>query len=564
MASRARKSRKADKSSPHIAAPQRVADTVALFNKFLVAIRKRNLNERSAFVLCRQLIAEKGPRDLQSALQKLPVAWADHAIASVYATHVPATMQKRYGAYFTPPHLVDHLVRRLNDCGLDLVRDRIRDPAAGGAAFLVPLARIKVQAWSRRRLSEEKIAERLKLHLVGREIQPTLAILANALLRRMLVREFGITSRTAGRLTVVKVGDSLDPAVSQKDKIDHEVGNPPYLRLRGNDKRLRRPIFPEVVSGRPNLYALFVRRALEEVPAHGLVGYVVPASFLGGPEFASFRKRVLQLAEVLVLDLVEKRRDLFLDAIQDACFVVLRRREFEQKAPVAGLAMSGVVHCDGTFAPGGSATIAVNGKPWRLPGKEKGSSFTLKDWGYRAVVGYLVANRQEDRLYDRKAKGRFPLIWAKAIRPDGRFDFQRGVSARGFAWVDAPAEADYIVRDACIALQRTSARGQKRRITAAPISRKFIRKHGGVIAENHVILLVPTSKKAATPSILATALNRSSAGAELDRVCGTASISVRLLEQIHLGPPPHQQSQPAHKKSLTKRQSARGREKRTA
>src|SRR3546814_4113 len=133
-------------------------------------------------------------------------------------------------------------------------------------------------------------------------------------------------SKFASMLTLVKVGDSLEPKASSRDDINHEVGNPPFLRLGGADKRLSRPIFGEIASGRVNLYALFVRRALDEVPIGGLVGYVIPTSFLGGPEFASFRRRVLQLAEVLVVDVIEKRSDVFLDAIQDACFVVLQRR----------------------------------------------------------------------------------------------------------------------------------------------------------------------------------------------------------------------------------------------
>src|SRR4051812_12814132 len=35
-------------------------------------------------------------------------------------------------------------------------------------------------------------------------------------------------------------------------------------------------------------------------------------------EFIAFRRRVSELAEVLVLDVVEKRQDVFLDAIQDS------------------------------------------------------------------------------------------------------------------------------------------------------------------------------------------------------------------------------------------------------
>jgi len=509
------------------------ANAIPAFDSFLAAFRKKKLSRSRALQVCLSLI-KREPGDLLELLEALPAAWADHAVASVYATLIPADRRKRLGAYFTPPHLVDHLVSRLASCGMDPVKHRLRDPAAGGAAFLVPLARIKVSAWKKQGLADGEIVRRLREHLVGREIDPDLAAIANALLRRMLVCEFQLAPKSVAHLSLVKVEDSLDPRFSSGDDIDHEVGNPPFLRLRGSDKRLVRPIFAEIASGRVNLYALFVRRALAEVPIGGMVGYVIPASFLGGPEFESFRRRVLQLAEVLVVDLIEKRSDVFLDAIQDACFVILRRRADVLAEPPASVAASGVFRRDGKFISKGVAQIETNGAPWRLPGVELVRFSTLEDWGYRATVGYLVANRQPKRLHKRAARGRYPLIWAKSITPEGTFDFERGAAFKGYGWADAPGDAPYVVRSACVAVQRTSSRGQKRRLNAASISKAFIEKHGGVIAENHVILLVPNSPDAASPELLAAALNSAAASAALDRVCGSASISVRLLETVKL------------------------------
>jgi adenine-specific DNA-methyltransferase len=515
-----------------------VTKTIAAFDKFLAAIRKQKPGRARTLLTCLSLIRKDAAPDLLELLESLPAAWADHAVASVYATRISADRRKQLGAYFTPPHLVDHLVSRMTACGMDPVEHKLRDPAAGGAAFLVPLARIKVAAWRKQGLDDAEIIHRLRLHLVGREIEAELATIANALLRRMLVHEFKIAPKFASKLTLVKVGDSLDPKLSRKDAIDHEVGNPPFLRLGATDQRLSREIFDEVASGRTNLYSLFVRRALEEVPAGGLIGYVIPASFLGGPEFTSFRRRVMQLAQVLVVDLIEKRSDVFLDAVQDACFVVLKRRANETAQPDTVYAKSGIFRRNGEFLNKGMARIDADGAPWWLPGIELIHSSTLKEWGYKATVGYLVANRQPERLHKRSADGRYPLIWAKAITSKGRFDFKRGAKFKGFGWVDAPADAAYVVRTPCVAIQRTSSRGQKRRLNAAPISKNFIRQHGGIVAENHVILLLPVSPDAASPKALAEELNRAAASAELDRVCGSASISVRLLEAIVLGARP--------------------------
>jgi len=484
------------------------------------------------------LIYGKGPAKIRKLLETLPPAWADHAVASIYALLMSGERRKQLGAYFTPPNLVDHLVSRLREFGMDPVGDRLRDSAAGGAAFLVPLARLKAAAWKAEGISDATIVSRLRSQLIGREIEEDLAAVANALLRRMLVREFDISPKLAARVNLVRTGDSLDQKSAARDRVDHEVGNPPFLRLRGDDRRLRREIFSEIASGRLNLYAIFVRRALDEVPAGGLVGYVMPASFLGGPEFEAFRRRVLQIAEVLSIDLIEKRSGVFLGAIQDTCFVILRRRASAITRPSQSRALSGMLRHEGGFSEKGVAEIHADGVPWRLPGLLQHDSATLKDWGYRATVGYLVANRQPERLHKRAAKGRFPMIWAKAITSDGRLDFRRGAASKGWGWADAPEDAPYVVRDPCVAVQRTSARGQKRRVNAAAVPESFIRKHGGIVGENHVILIVPIIAQAVPPQALAEALNRPTVSAELDRVCGSASISVRLLESIRLGKPP--------------------------
>ena len=68
--------------------------------------------------------------------------------------------------------------------------------------------------------------------LVGREIEPDLAAIANALLRRMLVCEFQLAPKSVARLRLVKVGDSLDSKFSSRDDIDQIY---PVAQLRDID-----------------------------------------------------------------------------------------------------------------------------------------------------------------------------------------------------------------------------------------------------------------------------------------------------------------------------------------
>jgi adenine-specific DNA-methyltransferase len=297
-----------------------------------------------------------------------------------------------------------------------------------------------------------------------------------------------------------------------------------------------RESFSDIASGRLNLYAMFMRRAVAETPAGGLVGHLVPASFLGGPEFSAFRQRMLEVAEVLVVDVVDQRTDVFVDVIQDACFVVLRRRDKETKGE-EGWASSGVLRSDGHFTAYADMRLAADGAPWHLSGTCVQFPTTLADWGYRVSVGYFVPFRQAARMHESPGEGRLPLIWAKAVGPGGAFDHGRGASQKRSGWVSVPADARYVVREPCVVVQRTSSRDQRRRVTAAAVPEAFLQQHGGFVGENHVLLLVRSRPDAPSPEALAKALNNPAVSEAMNRVCWSASIPVGAIRKLRLPPP---------------------------
>lgn len=474
--------------------------------------------------------------EASALLAGLDPAWMDYAAASVYAALMGKERRKKLGAYFTPPGLVRYLLARAADFGVDIAKERVRDPAAGGAAFIVPIAREMVRRWREVGKSDSDIVELLSSHLMGREIDPDLAKLANALLHRCLTVEYGMARDLADSLELIATGDSL--AAEVDDKADHEIGNPPFLRLAAKDAPPEAFRYDDIAAGRLNLYSVFVRRGLAALPPGGILAYIIPASFIGGPEFRRFRLRVRQLADVLAVDMIEGRQTVFTDVVQDTCVLVLRRRKIECERLDTETALSNFVSGAGQVLSEGEVSLPAGDGPWVLPGETQDLPSRLTDWGYVPRIGYLVANRQQERIYETPGKGRVPLIWAKAIGQDGSFDFARGALLRKHGWVDVPEGASYLVETGCVAIQRTSARNQKRRITAAEIPHDFVSRHGGIVAENHVILLVPNRDDPVPARLLAAALNASAVGKQLDRMCGSASIPARLLSVLPMPMPP--------------------------
>src|SRR5258708_6925467 len=103
-----------------------------------VTLKKSRL---SRLEVCRTVI-EGCALDLKTRafFAGLPEEEKHYWISSLYALLMPAARRRRLAAYFTPPHLAKYAIDVLTAAGIQPGKDRILDPASGGAAFLVPLA----------------------------------------------------------------------------------------------------------------------------------------------------------------------------------------------------------------------------------------------------------------------------------------------------------------------------------------------------------------------------------------------------------------------------------------
>lgn len=478
---------------------------------------------------CLDLVAGKGPEALRRSLSDLTGDARDHAIASVYTLLLPDERRKELGAYFTPPHLVRHLLKRLEEHGLDLAAQSVHDPAAGGAAFVVPLVRRLAAFFRAKGMPAPDILASLKARLSGMELDDGLARLSNALVRQILLDELDIVAPQ--NFSLVRQGDSL---VGHADVADVIVGNPPYAKVGAAGQRKWAPRFTDILGGQLNLYAMFLRRSMDMARPSGLVGFVVPTSFLHGPEFRTLRIALLERADLLCLDLIDKRSGVFLDVTQDACFVVFRRRSKGERAEMQDTSCA-VLHPDGSCKSRGRFSPACDGSPWLLPsrGPRPVGGHVLADYGYRCTVGYLVVNRQRSRIVDEPGEGRASLVRAACVRPDGRLDL--GKAARHYVTV-AP-EARYVVRGSCVVMQRTANRKQARRLNAAHVTQKEVQRNGGLVGENHILFLLPDEQPKISGAALAKLMNSAPVNDRWETMCGSASVSAKLLALIDLPPP---------------------------
>jgi adenine-specific DNA-methyltransferase len=460
-----------------------------------------------------------------------------YEIGLAYTGMLPDTFRGKHGAYYTPPSLAARLISLAGEAGADWATARVLDPACGGGAFLVPVARQMIAARPMRQ-ARESIAG-IASCLRGQEIDPFAAWLSQVALDLTLAP----LARAAGvpAPSLVTIGDSLrgrPPACA----FDLVIGNPPYGRVTLMDaERLH---FSRGLYGHANLYGLFTDLALRHCKADGLIAYVTPTSFLGGEYFKRLRGLVGREAPPIAIDFVAARKGVFEDVLQETLLATYRKGAESGRVKVSQITAS---DDDQVVARnvGETRLPSDTSCPWFMPRAVEQASVVarlaempdrLAHWGWSVSTGPLVWNRHKSQLTGASGGGRFPVIWAEAVGADGAFRFKADrrnhlpyfAFRRGDDWL--------LISEACILVQRTTAKEQARRLVAAALPGDFVAEHGSVVVENHLNMLRPTRPSQVPPDVLAAFINSAAADAAFRCVSGSVAVSAYELEALPLPP----------------------------
>ena len=471
----------------------------------------------------------------------LPEDAQQYWISTLYAALMPPGRRRRLAAHFTPPHLARYVIDVAVEAGVELGKDRILDPASGGAAFLVPLSLRIVRNLRRRGRKSGFILRIIESTLAGIEIEPNLARLSHMLLASSLRSQFSGIQRSPHvriqRTNALKLKSLHRP-------FDAIIGNPPYGRVYRPSAELLSCFDAVISDGYVNLYALFIEQAIRWVRPGGIICLIVPMSFVGGPYFAMLRKRVLETCDVIRLDPIDKRGDVFLDVLYDICVLTLRKKG-ENRSNIS--ATSSLLLMNAPPKPLGQLDLppSPSERVWALPdGTLDDRLFqnglrTLGDYGYVVRAGYFVWNREQERYRtDWKPRAtEVPLYWARNVKPNGICEpHERDPSVGRFGFVNIDRNSQAIIRTDAIILQRTSNRRQKRRLVAGLILKEKTPGNRGFVSENHTILIVPDPLRPQKipMNVLCRLLNTEAVDARFRRISGSVSISIKALRELPL------------------------------
>jgi len=478
--------------------------------------------------------------ELGKSLGQLPVLDAGYELGRTYASLIPAAMRAEYGVYYTPPAIAGRLLTLAEEAGVDWKHATMLDPACGGGAFVAAMAQwLKVNLKS---LDEAGLITEVAQRVRGYEIDPFSAWMSQVFAEAVLLHECRAVSRRLPR--VVEIRDSLaeDAPLGNFDLV---IGNPPYGRTKlGNRDRER---FKRGIFGHANLYGVFTDQALRLAEHNGVIAFVTPTSILSGEYFKKLRGLLAAVAPPRHIEFVSDRKGVFDGVLQETMLSTFRKGEGSGQGSVGGVSVS-----DGDEAPAvcrwGAFELPLDGTaPWALPrnrrdvrllSKAAKCRMALGNYGFRVKTGPLVWNRHKSSLTDSESSHTLPIVWAESVLPAGSFEL-RSEKRNHKPCIEIQEAQDWLVtREACVLLQRTTAKEQRRRLICAVLPNSFFNQHAGAAIENHLNMVVPVEGK---PSLgfetLCAYLNSEVADRLFRCLSGSVAVSAFELEALPMPGP---------------------------
>ena len=188
-----------------------------------------------------------------------------HTFSLTFTNKTDKSVKKSHGIYFTPKNIRQLLVNKLEillDSSSSL---NILEPSSGSGEFIYTLSK---------KFKNSQID--------GVELNQELA--------KHCQKKFSKNSK----IRIVQ-SDFLDLDITKK--YDLIVGNPPYFEIKKKD--LKYTGYQTVISGRINIYTLFLYKCIGLLRPGGILSFVIPPSILNGAYFEKIRHHIIATCNII-------------------------------------------------------------------------------------------------------------------------------------------------------------------------------------------------------------------------------------------------------------------------
>ncbi|MEA3463663.1 MAG: N-6 DNA methylase, partial [Patescibacteria group bacterium] len=272
--------------------------------------------------------------------------------------------RKEQGIYYTPKFIVDYIVQNTLGKKLEEVKNmhelkkiKVLDPACGSGSFLTKALQTindKYIDFNNPGKQETK-SEILMSNIYGVDLDPQAIELAKL---NLLIEALDKKAKLPDLTGNVRVGNSL---ISRSEKelkkyfgkdwrdkkafnweeefsfchslekgnpgFDVVIGNPPWGANIDEELKYLGDKYPDSTQAHKDIYKIFIDKSISLLKLSGLLGFIVPNTFLYQPRYKDIRK-VINQYENFVINLGER---IFSNVQLPACILILKNKKGKNK-----------------------------------------------------------------------------------------------------------------------------------------------------------------------------------------------------------------------------------------
>lgn len=298
---------------------------------------------------------------------------------------------------------------------------------------------------------------------------------------------------------------------------DIVITNPPYFKLNKDDIRVLSA--PALVSGHPNIYALFLGISAHLLKPGGEMVSITPRSFASGQYFKAFREDFFQAVRLSAVHLFKSRKEAFDkdSVLQETIVLHVCRQKPDSKVEILLSSSHGLRDIDSPatkYLPASDIIdLQSSEKILHLPVSDEEERIlelvsswkqTLRDFQIQVSTGPVVAFRAESFIHQTYSNGTIqlvPLFWMHHV-VKMELDWPKVFKQKGqYIRMEAASRSQLLPNKDYILLRRFSTKDDKSRLIAAPYFAKensfecigienkvnYLYRKGGILEKEELI-----------------------------------------------------------------------------
>ena len=318
------------------------------FNKF---IGEKNLFLELKDLYCVKSLDEKQENFLIEVFRKIMNTEFEDLnssnidlIGNIYEKTVNFEYRKNFGEFYTPKIVVNHILESIGYTSQKIIRNKkLIDISCGAGSFLIESVKIlKYSLLSCYEYLEienisteiaKKIINEIRKNISGIDLNPIACILCqlNLFLSVFDLIKVIYQEEPEYKYEYFNIKNINALSLSNEEKYDFVVGNPPYLFIRDINHQHRQMIQNsnlETNIGQYDYYQIFIELGLKILKIHGLFGYIIPDSILALSNRKVIRKFIYEHSNIKEISVVGSQ---FEDPVVSNVIIILEKENDANK-----------------------------------------------------------------------------------------------------------------------------------------------------------------------------------------------------------------------------------------